>query len=178
MKKYPFTIFIYVILTIPIVLFGQVNEKQWVQSFSLTPANNLNKDIIRKSVEYADSCSLYIGVLKEPSAITSLKKTGIKVNSQAIGTNTSTTFVNYLATIFAHEVGHTIGFRHTDYADRSFSCGGSTANEGASTVGAIYIPGTAVGPNDDPTSFMLACIGNGVNRPFNANDKTALNFLF
>ena len=102
----------------------------------------------------------------------------VKVNAQAIGTGTSTTFVNYLATIFAHEVGHTIGFRHTDYADRSFSCGGSTANEGASTVGAIYIPGTAVGPNDDPTSFMLACISNGQNRPFNANDKTALNFLF
>ena len=102
----------------------------------------------------------------------------VKVNSLAIGTGTSTTFVNYLATIFAHEVGHTIGFRHTDYADRSFSCGGSTANEGASTVGAIYIPGTAVGPNDDPTSFMLACISSGQNRPFNANDKTALNFLF
>ena len=82
MKKYPFIIFISVVLTIPIVLFGQVNEKQWVQSFSLTPANNLNKDIIRKSVEYADSCSLYIGLLKEPSAITSLKKTGIKVKRQ------------------------------------------------------------------------------------------------
>ena len=82
MKKYPFIIFISVVLTIPIVLFAQVNEKQWVQSFSLTPANNLNKDIIRKSVEYADSCSLYIGLLKEPSAITSLKKTGIKVKRQ------------------------------------------------------------------------------------------------
>jgi len=59
----------------------------------------------------------------------------VSVNSRAIGTGTSTTFVNYLATILAHEAGHCIGFRHTDYMDRSYSCGGSTANEGASTVG-------------------------------------------
>jgi hypothetical protein len=76
----------------------------------------------------------------------------------------------------AHEVGHCIGFRHTDYADRSYSCGGAYANEGASSVGAIYIPGTAVGP--DPNSFMLACIGRNENRPFNANDRTALNYLY
>lgn len=100
----------------------------------------------------------------------------VKVNSRAIGTGTSTTFINYLATIFAHEVGHCIGFRHTDYMDRSYSCGGSATNEGASTVGAILIPGTPSGP--DAKSWMLACIGSGVNRPFNSNDKTALSYLY
>jgi hypothetical protein len=43
-------------------------------------------------------------------------------------------------------------------------------------VGAIHIPGTPTGP--DPTSWMLACIGSGVNRPFNSNDVTALNYLY
>lgn len=100
----------------------------------------------------------------------------VKVNTRAIGSGTSSTFINYAATIFAHELGHCIGFRHTDYMDRSFSCGGSTSNEGASTVGAIHIPGTPTGP--DPNSWMLACIGSGVNRPFNANDKTALSYLY
>jgi hypothetical protein len=100
----------------------------------------------------------------------------VKINARAIGNGTSTTFINYVATIMAHEVGHCIGFRHTDYMDRSFSCGGGYANEGASTVGAIFIPGTNT--DADPGSFMLACIGSGQNRPFNNNDKTALNYLY
>ncbi|MEO6405171.1 MAG: M57 family metalloprotease [Ferruginibacter sp.] len=100
----------------------------------------------------------------------------VKVNSQSIGTGTSSTFVNFLASILAHEAGHCIGFRHTDYSDRSYSCGGSYSNEGASSVGAILIPGTPSGP--DPNSWMLACVSRDQNRPFNANDKTALNYLY
>ena len=97
----------------------------------------------------------------------------VKVNSRAIGTNPN---ANYLATILAHELGHCIGFRHTDYMNRAYSCGGSPTNEGASTVGAVHIPGTPT--TADPNSWMLACIGSGQNRPFNANDKTALNYLY
>ena len=97
----------------------------------------------------------------------------VLVNSKAIGTASPST---YIATILAHEIGHCIGFRHTDYMDRSYSCGGSTSNEGASTVGAVLVPGTPAAA--DPNSWMLACIGGGANRPFNANDKTALNYLY
>jgi hypothetical protein len=100
----------------------------------------------------------------------------VKVNARAIGSSTSSTFVNYLATILAHETGHCIGFRHTDYMDRSYSCGGAYTNEGASSVGAIFIPGTNA--EADPESWMLACIGSGKNRPFNANDVTALSYVY
>ncbi len=100
----------------------------------------------------------------------------VKVNSRAIGTGTTPTFVDFLATILAHEAGHCIGFRHTDYMDRSYSCGGSYANEGASSVGAIHISGTPTGP--DPNSWMLACIGRNQNREFNANDRAALTLLY
>jgi hypothetical protein len=100
----------------------------------------------------------------------------VKVNAQFIGTGTSSTFVNYLATIFAHEVGHCIGFRHTDYMDRSYSCGGAYSNEGASTVGAIWIENTPV--DAEPNSWMLACISSGQNRPFDNYDKIALNALY
>jgi len=100
----------------------------------------------------------------------------VNVNTNAIGTGTSSTFINYAATIFAHEVGHCIGFRHTDYMNRAYSCGGSPVNEGSSNIGAILIPGTPSGP--DPNSWMLSCIGGGQNRPFNSNDRTALNYLY
>src|SRR6187549_897175 len=43
--------------------------------------------------------------------------------------------VNGIATIMAHEMGHCIGFRHTDYYNRAISCGGAASNEGASNVG-------------------------------------------
>lgn len=96
----------------------------------------------------------------------------IKINANAIGNQPQAT----VASIIAHEIGHCIGFRHTDYMNRQYSCGGQYANEGASTVGAINIPGTPTGP--DPNSWMLACIGSGMNRPFNANDKIALDVLY
>jgi hypothetical protein len=100
----------------------------------------------------------------------------IRINSNAIGNSSSAAFIDYVATIIAHEMGHCIGFRHTDYMNRAYSCGGAASNEGASTVGAVHIPGTPTGP--DAGSWMLACIGSNQNRPFNGNDVTALNFLY
>jgi hypothetical protein len=101
----------------------------------------------------------------------------ITLNSHpgAFGSNPT---VQFLGSIIAHEIGHTIGFRHTDFKNRAFSCGGIRVNEGQAGVGAILIPGTPSKPNADPTSWMLACIGLNENRPFNANDMVALNFLY
>jgi hypothetical protein len=95
----------------------------------------------------------------------------IRFNTAFAGWNANT-----LASVMAHEIGHCIGFRHTDYMNRAYSCGGSPVNEGSAGIGAIRIPGTPSGP--DPNSWMLACIGNGTNRPFNANDITALNYIY
>lgn len=97
---------------------------------------------------------------------------GFKLVPNVIGNQT----YQAIATIMAHEMGHCIGFRHTDYYNRQYSCGGRKSNEGASTVGAILIPGTP--SQADPNSWMLACVGNNVDRPFNANDVTALNYLY
>jgi len=96
----------------------------------------------------------------------------MNTNPAAYGSNPD---VNYVGSVIQHEIGHCIGMRHTDYMDRSYSCGGSAVNEGASNVGAILIPGTPSGP--DANSWMLAC-SNGGNRTFNSNDVTALNYLY
>ncbi len=101
----------------------------------------------------------------------------IQMNTYHYSTSTSSTNVNYIATIMAHEMGHCIGFRHTDYMNRAYSCG-SGGNEGQTTtgVGAVHIPGTPTGPSSG--SWMLACIGSGVNRPFTSYDQTALNYVY
>ncbi|MDN5286226.1 MAG: hypothetical protein JWR38_2500 [Mucilaginibacter sp.] len=97
----------------------------------------------------------------------------INVNSLALP---PTSDVNYITSVIQHEMGHAIGLRHTDYLNRSFSCGpNDTRNEGAQSVGAVQIPGTPSGP--DSNSFMLAC-SNGSDRTFNANDVIALNYLY
>lgn len=97
----------------------------------------------------------------------------IRFNTAYAGWNANT-----LASVMAHEMGHCIGMRHTDLACRQYSCGGSPVNEGSAGVGAIHIPGTPTACNADPTSWMLACIGNGTNRPFNVNDRVALDYLY
>jgi hypothetical protein len=96
----------------------------------------------------------------------------LNTNQAAYGSNPS---VLYVGSVIQHEMGHCIGMRHTDYANRAYSCGGTPTNEGSSGVGAVLIPGTPSGP--DANSWMLAC-SNGGNRTFNANDVIALNYLY
>ncbi len=82
-----------------------------------------------------------------------------------------------IATIVAHELGHCIGFRHTDFFDRSISCGGDPVNEGEGDIGANLIPGTPEGATLEDASWMLSCT-DGSDRPFNEDDVTALDFLY
>ena len=81
----------------------------------------------------------------------------------------------FMTTVIAHEMGHCIGFRHTDYMNRSYSCG-IGGNEGDAGVGANLIPGTPSGP--DAASWMLACLSSTTDRPFNTNDVIALDYLY
>ena len=96
----------------------------------------------------------------------------MNTNAQAYGSNPNQ---NYITSVLQHEMGHCIGFRHTDYFNRALSCGGRKSNERAGTIGAVLIPGTPSG--FDSESFMLACSA-GTDRTFNPNDIVALNYLY
>ena len=98
----------------------------------------------------------------------------MNTNQYAYGTNPS---ITYVGSVIQHEVGHCIGMRHTDYYDRSISCGGTATNEGASTIGAILINGTPSTATLADGSWMLAC-SNGGDRTFNSNDIIGLSYLY
>jgi hypothetical protein len=78
--------------------------------------------------------------------------------------------------VITHELGHCIGFRHSDYYDRSISCG-SGGNEGASNVGAILIPGTSSTARVGG-SIMNSCFRSTESGEFASGDKTALDYLY
>lgn len=96
----------------------------------------------------------------------------MNTNAQAYGTNPD---LGYVTSVIQHEMGHCVGFRHTDYMNRAFSCGGRRSNEGTAGIGAINIPGTPT--KADAGSWMLAC-SSGTDRTFNANDVIALDYLY
>jgi len=91
---------------------------------------------------------------------------------QIYGLNSYNT--NVVEHVITHEVGHSIGFRHTDWWSRQ-SCG-QNSNEGTAGVGAVHIPGTPTGY--DATSIMLACFGSDEDGEFNGNDITALRYMY
>jgi hypothetical protein len=102
---------------------------------------------------------------------------GLPFNTINIGSGLSTFAVGTVTHVITHELGHTVGFRHSDFFDRSISCGGAASNEGTAGVGATLIPGTPSGATVGG-SLMNSCFRTVETGRFTSSDITALNFLY
>jgi len=100
----------------------------------------------------------------------------VKINASAMNSFATPDWISFLGQLFSHEVGHCIGFRHTDWFDRSIGGCGS-GNEGAGGAGAILIPGTPGMTNVDTDSWMLSCL-SWPGHSFSNYDMIALAYLY
>ena len=101
---------------------------------------------------------------------------GLPYGQIIIGTGLQSYSVDVNEHVITHEIGHTIGFRHSDYYDRSISCG-TGGNEGDGGVGAILIPGT---PSTAKVggSIMNSCFRSSETGEWSSSDKVALDYLY
>jgi hypothetical protein len=93
-----------------------------------------------------------------------------------VGSGLNNFSVDTVEHVITHELGHTVGMRHSDYFNRSISCG-SGGNEGSGGVGAIHIPGTPTGASVGG-SLMNSCFRSSETGEFSGSDATALQTLY
>lgn len=139
---------------------------------------NLSFDMIRTSGSSA-GCDAQIKIAVKGGAAGG--SSGFPTGGLPYGTvNVSKSTANYglaVAThVLTHELGHTIGLRHSDYYNRTISCG-TGGNEGDGGVGAVLIQGTPSTAVLDG-SVMNSCFNQGSTGKWTNSDLTALNTVY
>jgi hypothetical protein len=126
------------------------------------------------------SCSVTISAVIQPGLVggfAGFPSNGLPFGQINIGDGLAPFSLDTIESVITHELGHAIGLRHSDFFDRSISCGGAPSNEGDGGVGAILIPGTPA--TAMPLgSVMNSCFSGAESGEFTASDITALTTLY
>lgn len=139
---------------------------------------NLQFDLLRTNGNQA-GCNAVINVQAKGAAggMSGFPAGGLPYTQIQVGKGTANYGLAVTTHVMIHEIGHTIGLRHTDYYNRAISCGGGASNEGDGGVGAILIPGTPNNAVMDGSVFN-SCFHGGSTGVLTNNDVTALNALY
>lgn len=138
----------------------------------------LSFDFLRVGNGGNGACDATIAVQAKGSAggMSGFPSGGLPYNQIQVGKSTANYGLAVTTHVMIHEIGHTIGLRHSDYYNRAISCGAG-GNEGDGGVGAIHIAGTPQTAVEDGSVFN-SCFHLGSNGVLTNSDVTALNALY
>jgi Dual-action HEIGH metallo-peptidase len=165
-----------------ICVIGQTFTGLFSQGLDLAIQNynqqNLSFRMERRTIITTGGCDAIIaGAISGPTGGSSgFPSGGLPFGSFKVGSGTASSGLNVVEHVITHELGHAVGFRHSDFFNRSISCG-TGGDEGSGSIGAILIPGTPSNAVRNG-SLMNSCFNSGSTGEFTSSDITALRALY
>ncbi|MFD2564643.1 M57 family metalloprotease [Aquimarina rubra] len=104
-------------------------------------------------------------------------RNGNPFNRIEIDGGSTTLPIGAIEHLMTHELGHCFGLRHSDFGTRSSCPPFLQGNEGAGSIGAVFIPGTDPSSNSQ-TSVMRACFRVNESGNFFRQDRVGLRRLY
>ncbi|WP_378183468.1 M57 family metalloprotease [Aquimarina sp. SS2-1] len=104
-------------------------------------------------------------------------RNGNPFNRVEIDGGSTTLPIGAIEHLMTHELGHCFGLRHSDFGTRSSCPPFLQGNEGAGSIGAVFIPGTDPSSNSQ-ASVMRACFRINESGNFFRQDRVGLRRLY